>query len=250
MELKGTVAIVTGGTGGLGRRICRALALQGVNVAVVYLASHDAARQWARELSEMGGTKCVAIQADVTKPEAIQKMVADVMAEYGRIDILVNNAAYNQWIPFRDLDGMTLEAWEKILHYNVTNPFLCTKAVAPIMKRQGQGRIVNISSVAGHYPGGSSIAYAVSKAALNHLTKCMAVALAPEIIVNAVGPGLMQGTRMTENLAPEYREAAVRNVVLQRAVDKDDVADQVVTYCRTDSTTGQTLVIDSGRVFD
>jgi 3-oxoacyl-[acyl-carrier protein] reductase len=248
MDLKDKVAIVTGGTGGLGRRLCLALANEGANVAVVYIKSHDAARQWAAELSAMG-TKCVAIQADVTDPASVQAMVDKTQQEYGRIDILVNNAAYNQWVPFKDLDGMTLDVWNKIMHYNVTNPFMCIKAVAPVMKAQGQGRIVNISSVAGHYPGGSSIAYAVSKAALNHLTHCMAVALGPEIIVNAVGPGLMQGTRMTENLAPEYRAAAVRNVVLLRAVEKDDVANQVVAFCKTDSITGQTLIIDSGRVF-
>jgi 3-oxoacyl-[acyl-carrier protein] reductase len=248
MDLKDKVAIVTGGTGGLGRRLCLALAKEGCQVAVVYLSSHDAARQWAAELSGMG-TKCVPIQADVTDPAGVQAMVAKVQKEFSRIDILINNAAYNQWVPFKDLDGMTLEVWNKIMHYNVTNPFMCIKAIAPIMKEQGQGRIVNISSVAGHYPGGSSIAYAVSKSALNHLTRCMAVALAPEIIINAVGPGLMQGTRMTANLAPEYREAAVRNVVLQRAVEKDDVAAQVVSFCKTDSITGQTIIIDSGRVF-
>ncbi|MCL4545255.1 MAG: SDR family oxidoreductase [Chloroflexi bacterium] len=248
MELKDKVAIVTGGTGGLGRRICRALALEGAHIAVVYLSSHDAARQWAAELTAMG-PHCAAIQADVTEPAAVTKMVEDVVKEFGRVDILVNNAAFNQWVPFKDLNGMTLELWNKILHYNVTNPFLCIKAVAPVMKAQGQGRIVNISSVAGHYPSGSSIAYAVSKSALNHLTRCMAVALAPEIIVNSVGPGLMQGTRMTENLAPEYREQSVRTVVLKRTVDKDDVADQVVAFCRTDSTTGQNIVIDAGRFF-
>lgn len=248
MDLKDKVAIVTGGTGGLGRRICRALAMQGTHVAVVYLSAHDAARQWAEELSAMG-PRCVPIQADVTQPEPIQRMVEQVQREFGRLDILVNNAAFNQWVPFKDLDGMTLEIWNKILHYNVTNPFMCIKAVAPVMKAQGQGRIVNISSVAGHYPSGSSIAYAVSKSALNHLTRCMAVALAPEIIVNSVGPGLMQGTRMTENLAPEYREQSLRTVVLHRAVDKDDVADQVVAFCRTDSTTGQNIVIDAGRFF-
>jgi 3-oxoacyl-[acyl-carrier protein] reductase len=248
MELKDKVAIVTGGTGGLGRRLCLALAKEGCQVAVVYLSSHDAARQWAAELSAMGA-KAVAIQADVTDPAGVQGMVDKVQKEFGRIDILVNNAAFNQWVSFKDLDGMTLEIWDKIMHYNVTNPFMCIKAVAPIMKAQGQGRIVNISSVAGHSPTGSSIAYAVSKAALNHLTHCMAVALGPEIIVNAVSPGLMQGTRMTANLAPEYREAAVRTVVLQRAVEKDDVAAQVVNFCQTDSITGQTIIIDSGRVF-
>jgi 3-oxoacyl-[acyl-carrier protein] reductase len=117
------------------------------------------------------------------------------------------------------------------------------------MKRQGRGRIVNIGSIAGLHPIGSSIAYAVSKAALTHLTRCLAVALAPDVLVNCVAPGFMEGTRMSENLAPEYQQKARQGSLLQRAADKDDVAATVVEFCRTDSITGQTLVIDAGRVF-
>jgi 3-oxoacyl-[acyl-carrier protein] reductase len=126
---------------------------------------------------------------------------------------------------------------------------LLTKAVGPVMKRQGGGRIVNISSVAGLGPTGSSIAYAVSKAGLIHLTKCMAVALAPEVLVNCVAPGLLEGTRATANLRPEQVAIGRKASLLGKAADKDDVADQVVTMCRTNTMTGQTLVIDSGRTF-
>ena len=117
------------------------------------------------------------------------------------------------------------------------------------MKKQGAGRIVNIASVAGLGPTGSSIAYAVSKAGLIHLTKCMAVALAPEVLVNCVAPGLLEGTRATANLRPEVVAKNASASLLGMPADKDDCADQVVTMCRTNSTTGQTLVIDSGRVF-
>ena len=141
------------------------------------------------------------------------------------------------------------EEWTKILDINLTGPMLTTKAVAPVMKRQGGGRIVNISSVAGLGPTGSSIAYAVSKAGLIHLTKCMAVALAPEVLVNCVAPGLLEGTRATANLRPEQIENGRRQSLLGKAADKDDVADQVVTMCRTNTMTGQTIVIDSGRTF-
>jgi 3-oxoacyl-[acyl-carrier protein] reductase len=119
---------------------------------------------------------------------------------------------------------------------NLTGPMLLTKAVAPIMKAQGHGRIVNIASVAGLYPTGSSIAYAVSKAGLIHLTRCMAVALAPETLVNCVAPGLLDGTRATANL-------------LKKPADKDDCADMVVAMCRTETMIGQTVVIDAGRIF-
>jgi 3-oxoacyl-[acyl-carrier protein] reductase len=187
--------------------------------------------------------------ADVTVPEEITALYDRVLARFGRIDVLVNNAAFNQSVPFTDLEGLTPELWEQILTANTTGPFLCCRAIAPIMKRQGNGRIINISSVAGFHPGGSSIAYAVSKAALNHLTRCMAVAMAPEVLVNGVAPGLMDGTRMTTRLRPEQVEIALAGSLLKRAADRDDVADQVVTFAKTDSTTGQTLVIDAGRFF-
>lgn len=167
----------------------------------------------------------------------------------GRLDILVNDAAYNKAIPFADLDAMTDEEWAKILDINLTGPMLLIKAVAPVMKAQKSGRIVNIASVAGLGPTGSSIAYAVSKAGLIHLTKCMAVALAPEVLVNCVAPGLLEGTRATANLRPEAVENNRKAALLGKAADKDDVADQVVTMCRTETTTGQTLVIDAGRTF-
>ncbi len=248
MELKDAVAIVTGGNGGLGRRICRALALQGVHIAVVYAQRYDTAKLVSEEIQGLG-VRALPIQCDVRQPDQVQHLVNRVVQEFRRVDILVNDAAYNKWIPFPDLEALTFEDWSTILAVNLTGPLLCIKAVAPVMKQQGRGHIVNISSVAGLAPTGSSIAYAVSKAGLNHLTRCMAVALAPEILVNCIAPGYLEGTRMSENLAPEYRQRAVSTVLLKRAADKDDIAEQVVTFCRTESTTGQTLVIDAGRVF-
>jgi len=106
-----------------------------------------------------------------------------------------------------------------------------------------------VSSVTGLSPTGSSIAYAVSKAGLIHLTRCMAVALAPDVLVNCVAPGFMEGTRMSENLSPEYRQKIKQGALLRRETDKDDVAELVVELCRTESITGQTIVIDAGRVF-
>ncbi len=248
MELKGAVAIVTGCTGGLGQRICRAFAQSGTQVAGVYQHSKEQAEALAKEWSELG-PRCIAVQADVTVPEEIRRMVEHVMATYGRIDILVNNAAFNQTVPFKDLDGLTLDLWNKILHTNLTAPLLCVKAVAAIMKKQGCGRIVNIGSIAGLAPLGSSMAYAVSKAGIIHLTRCLAVALGPEVAVNAVAPGTMMGTRMTAKLAPELVERTTKNTALQKAVERDDVAHQIVEFCRSDSTTGQVLVLDSGVVY-
>ena len=248
MELQGAVAIVTGGNGGLGQRICQALARAGSHIVVVYAQSHGQAQEVASKLQETG-VRAEALGCDVTNPQQVQGLVAKVLETFGRVDMLVNDAAYNKWIAFQDLDAMTYEEWQKILDVNLTGPMLCIKAVAPIMRRQGHGRIINIASIAGLMPSGSSIPYAVSKAGLIHLTRCMAVGLAPQVLVNCIAPGYLEGTRATANLDPDFQEQAKRGALLKQAADKDDIADQVVALCRTDSITGQTLVIDAGRFF-
>ena len=240
MDLRGSISLVTGGNGGLGRRICRALAEAGSSIAVVCRTSRGDAEGVSSELRQLD-VEAEGFLADVTVQEEIRALYDRVLARFGRIDVLVNNAAFNQSVAFKDLDGLTPELWEQILHTNATGPFLCIREVAPIMKRQGGGRIVNISSVAGFTPTGSSIAYAVSKSAVNHLTRCMAVALAPEVLVNGVAPGLMEGTRMTTRLSQTQVQNALSGALLGKAADRDDIAEQVVTFARTDSTTGQTL---------
>jgi len=249
MELRGTVALVTGGNGGLGQRICHALAAEGANIAVVYAKSQEQATGVARDLTSRHQIDAAAFACDIVDAAAIERLIGDVGKRFGRIDILVNDAAYNKSIPFPDLDGLTPELWDTILAVNLTGPMRLTKAIAPVMKAQGRGRIVNIASVAGLGPTGSSIAYAVSKAGLIHLTRCMAVALAPETLVNCVAPGLLEGTRATSNLRPEQVERAASGSLLKKAADKDDCAQMVVTMCRTETMTGQTVVIDAGRLF-
>ncbi|MFY0613510.1 MAG: SDR family oxidoreductase [Hyphomicrobiaceae bacterium] len=249
MDLQDKVALVTGGNGGLGQRICHALARSSTHVAVVCGSNISQAQDVAGEMRGYG-VDSDAFACDLNRPERIEETVADVANRFGGIDILINDAALNKAIPFQDLDALDLEIWNKILAVNLTAPLLACKAVAPIMKQRGGGRIVNITSVAGFAPSGSSIAYAVSKAGLNHLTKCMAVALAPEVLVNGVAPGLIEGTQLTSRLRPEMIERANRTALLQKPADKDDIADQVVTMCRTDTMTGQTVIIDSGRIFN
>ncbi len=249
MDLKGSVALVTGGNGGLGQRICHALAREGAHIAVMYAKSRDQAESVARELAGSYQINAAAFACDITDGTAVDRLIGEVTARFGRLDILVNDAAYNIAIPFSDLDALTLDVWEKIMAVNLTGPMRLMKAVAPVMKAQGSGRIVNIASVAGLGPSGSSIAYAVSKAGLIHLTRCMAVAMAPETLVNCVAPGLLEGTRATSNLRAEQIERSASSALLKRPADKDDCADMVVTMCRTETMTGQTVVIDAGRVF-
>src|SRR6478672_13527213 len=249
MDLRGAVALVTGGNGGLGQRICHALAKEGAHVAVMYAQSRDQAEGVVRELTSSYQINAAAFACNVTDGAAVEHLIGDVTSRLGRIDILVNDAAYNKSIAFTDLDGLTPEVWDKIMDVNLTGPMRLTKAVAPVMKSQGRGRIINIASVAGLSPTGSSIAYAVSKAGLIHLTRCMAVALAPETLVNCVAPGLLEGTRATSNLLPEMVKRNAAGSLLKKAADKDDCADMVVTMCRTETMTGQTIVIDAGRYF-
>jgi len=249
MDLRGGVALVTGGNGGLGQRICHALAKEGVHVAVMYARSRDQAEGVARELASRHQINAKTFACDITDAAAVERVVGDVIGHFGRVDILVNDAAYNIAIPFPDLDSMTMAEWDKIIAINLTGPMRLMKTVAPVMKAQGRGRIVNIASVSGIGPTGSSIAYAVSKAGLIHLTRCMAVAMAPETLVNCVAPGLLEGTRATANLRPEFVERSAATSLLKKPADKDDCADMVVTMCRIETMTGQTVVIDSGRYF-
>jgi len=249
MDLRGAVALVTGGNGGLGQRICHALAKEGVHIAVMYAQSRDQAEGVARELTSRYQVNAAASACDITDDAAVERVVGDVTRRFGRLDILVNDAAYNKAIPFSDLDSLTMEVWDKIMAVNLTGPMRMIKAAAPVLKAHGRGRIVNIASVAGVGPTGSSIAYAVSKAGLIHLTRCMAVALAPETLVNCVAPVLLKGTRATSNLLPEQIQNSAATSLLKKPADKDDCADMVVTMCRTETMTGQTMVIDSGRYF-
>jgi len=215
----------------------------------MYAQSHDQAHGVARELTSRYQINAAAFACDIIDGAAVKRVVGDVTGYFGRLDILVNDAAYNKAIPFADLDDLTMEVWDRIIAVNLTGPMRLTKAVAPVMKAQGRGRIVNIASVAGVAPTGSSIAYAVSKAGLIHLTRCMAVALAPETLVNCVAPGLLEGTRATSNLRAEQIRNSAATSLLKKPADKDDCADMVVTMCRTETMTGQTMVIDSGRYF-
>jgi len=248
MDLKDRVAVVAGGTGLLGTAIARALAGAGADIAITYLERKDAARETCAAVESLG-RRAWSVALDQTKAEAIAPAVEAVKGHFGKIDILVNNAAWNISIPFPDLEALDAAVWDRLFATNLRGPYLLARAAAPHLKASGSGRIVNIASVAGLNPGGSSIAYATSKAGLIHLTRCLAVALAPEVSVNCVAPGLMEGTRMTSRLRPEQADGARQRAILKRAASVADVADQVLAFCKSDSVTGQTLNIDAGVFF-
>jgi 3-oxoacyl-[acyl-carrier protein] reductase len=245
MDLGGTVALVTGGSGDLGGAIARALAAAGADVAVAYV-SHLPEANATADAVRAAGRRSLVVPLDQRDPAAIDAAVAAVAARLGRLDILVNNAAWNIGIPFAALEALTADVWDRIQETNLRGPYLLARAAAPHLRAHGAGRIVNIASVGGLYPGSSSIAYSASKAGLIHLSRCLAVALAPQVTVNCIAPGLVEGTRMAQRLPAEVAQWARDQAVLGRTASVQDIAEQVVTFCRAESVTGQVLVVDGG----
>jgi 3-oxoacyl-[acyl-carrier protein] reductase len=244
MDLKGKVAIVTGGGTGMGKAISTLLAASGASVAVNYSRSEADAVATAEELTK-AGVEALPIKADVSSAADVAAMVEQTERQLGRVDLLINNAGYTSFVPMRDLDGMTEDDWDRIMDVNVKGIWLCTKAAAPAMRRAGGGAVVNITSIAGLKVAGSSMAYSVSKAAANHLTKCLALALSPEIRVNAVAPGLVV-TRWWGHASEEQLETMRNNMPLKRSVTPEEVAATTLELLKNDSITGQTIALDAG----
>jgi 3-oxoacyl-[acyl-carrier protein] reductase len=245
MDLAGKVAFVTGGSGDTGAVISQSLASAGADVAISYVGNADGAARTVEAVQERG-RQALAVQLDQRDPASVEAGVRQVAERFGRVDVLVNNAAWNIGIPFKDLDALDADVWDRVLEINLRGPFLLARALAPHLRAHGCGRVVNIASIGGLYPTSSSIAYSASKAGLIHLTRCLAVAMAPEVTVNCVAPGLIEGTRMAKRLTPAVADAIREKVVLGRTASITDIAEQVLAFCRAESVTGQVLVVDGG----
>lgn len=244
MDLTGKLAVVTGGSGDIGRAICEALAAAGSDVMVTYVGDQERAEASA-DLVRAAGRSASVLQLD-QRDEASIDAAAAAIATHGRCDVLINNAAWNIGIPFRQLETLDSATWDRVQETNLRGPFLLTRALAGLLQADGGGRVVNIASVGGLLPGSSSIAYSCSKAALIHLTHCLAVALSPTVSVNCVAPGLVEGTRMAARLPDEISEGARRASVLGQVGSPIDIANASVMLCEADSITGQTVVVDGG----
>ena len=268
--LEGQVALVTGGAKRVGRSIALRLASEGADVVVNYMESKAEAEELVREIRAMnnesedqaphgresqqprtgpesqsgtkrnssGGRRAIAVEGDVSQRADVQKLFLAVESEFGRLDILVNNAGIFFPAKFEDL---TEEQWDRIMNANLKSQFLCAQTAAPIMKRQGRGRIINLSSLGGLLAWPLYTHYCVSKAGTIMLTRCLARALAPEILVNSVAPGTIQ----FPGELPD--EEYIRRVPLHRTGTGDDIADAVAYLATTDFVTGQTIVVDGGR---
>ncbi len=250
MELKGTVAIVTGGGTGIGRAVALRLAKAGARAVVVnYSRSAEEAKVTSAELDGLG-VQGIAHQADVAEEGDVKAMVNETVERFGRIDVLVNNAGTTHFIPHPDLDALTDEVWNDILSVNLKGTFYCCRAAAPELRKR-KGAIVNVASVAAHRATGSSIAYAVSKAGVIQLTRALALALAPEVRVNSVSPGLVSTRwfrqRFGDEAAEAQEESFATTTPTQSIATPDQVAQAVMAFIDNDILTGQDLVVDGGK---
>ena len=243
MDLRNRVALVTGGGTGLGRAISHELAGRGCHVAIVYSRSEQEANATAGEVREMG-VRAEPLRADVADGAAVRRMVAETLERFGRLDAVINDAGYTKPCPLPDLDGLDEEAWERTMAVNVKGPWMIAKAARSALAER-QGAIVNISSIAGIWPAGSSLAYCVSKAALNHLTRCLAIALAPDVRVNCVAPGLFM-TSWTGWMSEETIQIVTNRTPLKRVMTLEDLARMTVELAANDSITGDVTVVDGG----
>ncbi len=240
--LSGRVALVTGGVSGIGRAVVQSLSRAGASVVINSRTSRDEGEALAAQLP-----RATYQQADVADPVQVARLIDELLGRTGRLDIVVNSAgtATRQPVPHRNLVDISDEDWMRILRTNVVGPWHVVQAAAPALRRSDGGVVVNVSSLAGSRTSGSSIPYAVSKAALDHLTRLLAAALAPDIRVNSVAPGLTE-TPWSEGW-DAAKEAYRARAPLGRIGVPEDVADACMSLVRLRHVTGQVLYVDGGR---
>lgn len=238
-ELNGRVAIVTGSSSGIGEQIARRLSALGASVIVNSSSSVADGRKVAESLE----TRSFYVQADISDKRAAVNLIDTTINHFGKLDILINNAGWTTLIPHHDLDALTDEIFEKTFDVNIFGTWWLTKAAMPFLKSSADGNVVNITSVAGLRPVGSSIAYAMTKAALNHMTLLLAKSCSP-VRVNAVAPGLVK-TPWTQDWQNQHDNVA-SVAPLHRSATPDDCAEAVIGLIRNKYATGQILAIDGG----
>ena len=243
------VALVTGASSGIGRSTALRLARQVYDIAINYNANEAGARTTAGEAEDLGATALI-VKADVSDEGAVRGMLFDVKERYGRLDALVNNAGITVLTPPTDLEGLSVEEWDRVFAVNVRGLWLVTRAAVPLLREAPGAAIVNVASIVGLRPGPQPHPYAASKAAIVSLTKTLAGALGPAIRVNAVAPGWMEGDWMQRTLGENYErlmERRARATPLKRCVTPEDVAETIVNLITSNPfVNGQIIVIDGG----
>jgi 3-oxoacyl-[acyl-carrier protein] reductase len=242
-------ALVTGAATGIGRAAAIALARSGYDLVINFSRSEDAAKFTATQC-ESAGARALLYRCDVSHDQSVRAMLAATEKEFGRLDVLINNAGTTVDVEPRNFQDMTVEQWRRVFDVNVLGLFLTTRAAAPLLKRAPNGCIVNTCSIAGLRPSAQPLPYAASKAAVANLTKTLANALGPEIRVNAVAPGWIEGDWMKRTLAQNYEGLMARRAKytpLKRCCTEDDVADSMMSLILHNRfVTGEIVIVDGG----
>ena len=249
MQIEEKAAIVTGGGTGVGRATALALARGGCSVAINYSKSKQEAEETAAEIESLG-VRALVVQADVAEDSACRDLVDRSVREFGRLDVLVNNAGVTSFVGHGNLDAVTDAMWDRILAVNLRGPFYLARAAKAALDASGNAEIVNVSSIAGIIGVGSSIPYCASKAALNNMTLTLARVMAPATRVNAICPGFITGRWLQGGLGEAYeavKDFYAQKAVLKRVCDPQDVAAAIVSVITgSDLMTGQIIVVDGG----
>ncbi len=243
------VGLVTGAATGIGRSAAVVLARAGFDVAINYSRSEAEARKTAAE-AERAGAKTLLVKCDVSDEAGVRAMIDAVGARFGRLDVLVNNAGITaSWRP-KDLETLSLDEWDRVFAVNVRGLFQVTRAALPLLRKGERPCIVNTASIVGLRPGPQPLPYAASKAAVVNLTKTLAWNLGPEIRVNAVAPGWMEGDWMQRMLKDKYEDLMgkrAKATPLRRVVTADDVAETMMSLIESNRfVTGEVIVVDGG----
>ncbi len=247
MRLKGKVAIVTGSGKGIGRAVALEFAKEGAKVVVNYVRSESASQELVREIETIG-SKAIAVRADVSKKEDAENLVKKTVSKFGRFDVLVNNAGHSSkdaW--FVKLDDVTDDLWYSILDTDLKGTFLCSRAAARVMQKQGSGKMINVSSIPALVGDDRGLVYTVAKAGVLGLTKVLARMLAPKIQVNAMVFGSIR-TGWIDWLDKKELSEIISAIPLKRLGEPEDIARVAAFLASRDSDfiTGQTIVIDGG----
>jgi 3-oxoacyl-[acyl-carrier protein] reductase len=248
MNLKGKVALVTGGSRGIGRAICLALARAGAATALTYREQQGAAEATVRQIQSVGG-QALALQMDVRDRSSVRQCLSALDAAWGGLDILVNNAGVNRPA---DFDQVADDDWDEVLAVNLKGPFICIQTALPALRRRGGGSIVNIGSVSGQYGGPRSVHYAVSKAGLISLGQVVArFGARDRIRCNTVAAGLIASDMAEAGMQGAAVKKAAESILLARLGTADEVA-QVVVFLASDASsyiTAQTVNVNGGLYF-
>ncbi len=241
-------ALVTGAATGIGRSAALALARAGHDVGVNYASSESAARETAAQAEKLG-VRALLLKCDVSDEAGVRAMIGRIDEQFGRLDVLVNNAGTTaSWKP-KDLESLSLEEWDRVFAVNVRGLFQVTRAAVPLLKKS-KGCVVNTASIVGLRPGPQPLPYAASKAAVINLTRTLAWNLGPEIRVNAVAPGWMEGDWMKRMLKDKYEDLMGKRAgatPLKRVVTADDVAETMMSLVQSNRfVTGEVIVVDGG----